>query len=57
MNWEDWDQLVKQFGMDIDSAPGGGAPTDWAGGGNWDAMMNNGMNMRMGMGMSGGDWF
>ena len=55
LNWENWDQLVKQFGMDVDGAPGGGVATDWAGG-NWD-MLNNGANLRMGMGMGGGDWF
>lgn len=55
LNWENWDQLVKQFGMDVDQGPGGGAAADWAGG-NWEMMTNN-VNMRMGMGMSGGDWF
>ena len=54
MNWQNWDQLVKQFGMDVDQGPGAGAATDWAGG-NWD--MINGTNLRMGMGMGGGDWF
>ena len=58
LNWENWDQLVKQFGMggmDVDSAPGAGLATDWAGG-NWE-MLTNGANLRMGMGMGGGDWF
>lgn len=56
LNWENWDQLVKQFGMDVDGPPGaGGVATDWAGG-NWD-LMANGANSRMGMGMGGGDWF
>jgi hypothetical protein len=55
LNWENWDQLVKQFGMDVDGPPGAGVAADWAGG-NWD-MMTNGGNLRMGMGMGGGDWF
>lgn len=55
LNWANWDQLVKQFGMDVDQAPGGGAAADWAGS-NWE-MMANTANMRMGMGMGGGDWF
>jgi hypothetical protein len=45
LNWENWDQLVKQFGMDIDQVPGAGAATDWAGGG-WDLLANGG-NTRM----------
>lgn len=68
LNWQNWDQLVKQFGsgMEVDSGQhGSGVATDWAGG-NWDGMMNGaggGMNgnMRMGMGMNmgmgSGDWF
>lgn len=55
LNWENWDQLVRQFGMDVDPAPGSGVAADWAGG-NWD-IMTNGQNLRMGMGMGGGDWF
>ncbi|KAK4628633.1 Bikaverin cluster transcription factor bik5 [Fulvia fulva] len=56
LNWENWDQLVRQFGMDIESnpAPTGNAMT-------WNApnfeMGTNGQNLRMGMGMGGGDWF
>jgi hypothetical protein len=45
LNWENWDQLVKQFGMDVDLIPGAGAPTDWAGS-HWD-LLSNGGNMRM----------
>ena len=55
LNWESWDQLVKRFGMDVDQAPGAGAAADWSGS-NWDAVAN-GQNLRMGMGMGGGDWF
>jgi hypothetical protein len=55
LNWENWDQLVKQFGMEVDQVPGTGVAADWAGG-NWD-MMTNGPNLRMGMGMGGGDLF
>lgn len=54
LNWESWDQLVRQFGMDVDGGPaqesaGGG----WAGP-DWDGLGNQ-QGMRMGMG--GGDWF
>ncbi len=52
INWENWDQLVKQFGMDVDSVPGTGVATDWAGG-NWDILMN-GPNTARPM---QGDWF
>ena len=55
LNWENWDQLVRQFGMDVDSAPGDGMAANWAGP-NWDSS-TLGPNMRMGMGMGGGDWF
>ncbi|KAK5134016.1 hypothetical protein LTR08_007021 [Meristemomyces frigidus] len=59
LNWENWDQLVRQFGMDVDQTfdirPGSGNPDVWAGS-NWD-MGSSGQNMRMGTGMGGGDWF
>ena len=51
LDWENWDQLVRQFGVDVDSVPGAGVAADWAGG-NWD-ILTNGANLRMG----GGDWF
>lgn len=58
LDWQNWDQLVRQFGMDIDStASGTGMADDW-GGPNWNYMGNGGPNggggTRMGM---GGDWF
>ncbi|KAK5165795.1 uncharacterized protein LTR77_008718 [Saxophila tyrrhenica] len=58
INWENWDQLVKQFGMDVDSVPGAGVATDWAGGG-WDVLANgvNGVNGTSGVGGSGEEWF
>ena len=53
LNWENWDQLVKQFGMDVDQVPAGaGVAADWAGS-NW----NNITNSRMNMGMGSSDWF
>lgn len=57
LNWESWDQLVRQFGMDIDSngGVGNGSTTNWNGP-NWE-MGTSGQNLRMGMGMGGGDWF
>lgn len=81
LNWESWDQLVRQFGTNVDqrSLSGGGAgfANDGGGGGggvgawgggvgggaagggavpNWE-MLANGTNLRLGMGMGGGDWF
>lgn len=51
IDWANWDQLVRQFGMDVDT-PLSGQPADWAGP-NW----NNAGGMPMGMGMGQGDWF
>lgn len=58
LDWQGWDQLVRQFGMDVDpGVPGAGAPADWAGG-NWGLVGEGGTGGagggRMGM---GGDWF
>jgi len=55
LNWENWDQLVRQFGMAVDHQPTsvedlGHAKSNWNGAG-WEM----GGNLRMGMG--GGDWF
>lgn len=67
VNWANWDQLVRQYGMDLDSGIGdgpGGQVGGLAGAGNgmnWNGpnweMGTNGANLRMGMGMGGGDWF
>ena len=61
LNWENWDQLVRQFGMDVDQTfdirPG--MSTADGLGPNWDmGPLPNGQNLRMGtgMGMGGGDW-
>jgi len=55
LNWENWDQLVRQFEMDAD---GGGNANAWNG---QNADVANSapgpQNLRMGMGMGGGDWF
>jgi len=69
MDWANFDQLVRQYGMDVDQDAGGGQPANWSGP-NWVYTGNNvngistgmngkGMNMRMGMGMGMGssDWF
>ena len=55
--WESWDQLVRQFGMDVDSGAGmeDGTATNWNGPpGN---IQGGASSMRMGLGMNGGDWF
>lgn len=58
LNWENWDQLVRQFGQDADvatrNAPGTTAGQYWAGP-QWET--SGGTNPRPGMGMGGGDWF
>ena len=56
LDWQGWDQLVRQFGMDVDpTAPGAGVPADWAGS-NWNYLGDGsgGGGGRIGM---GGDWF
>lgn len=60
MNWENWDHLVRQFGMDVDSGTTGAsmnwnAPLPENGNGNYGGP--SGANLRTGFGMSGGDWF
>lgn len=59
LNWENWDQLVRQFGMDVDQTfdirAGAGNADGWAAP-TWD-VAPAGQNLRMGMGMGGGDWF
>ncbi|KAK5122667.1 hypothetical protein LTR85_003930 [Meristemomyces frigidus] len=61
LNWENWDQLVRQFGMDVDRTfdirAGTGAVDGWTGQApSWD-VAPAGQNLMMGMGMGGGDWF
>ena len=58
LNWQSWDQLVKQYGMDVDGGSASGGQIGWASGSSWD-VTPGGANMRMsmGMGMGGGDWF
>ncbi|WPG98895.1 Bikaverin cluster transcription factor bik5 [Acrodontium crateriforme] len=53
LDWENWDQLVRQFGTNIDGAGDGTAAWNSP---NWE-MGTSGPNLRMGMGMGGGDWF
>lgn len=62
LNWESWDQLVRQYGMELDQNPDGGVPANWAGPMTWNLGANGaGPNMRMGpgmgMGSGSGDWF
>ena len=59
MDWENWDQLVRQFGMDIDSGAGDVDATSAAwNGANWDmASGPSNANLKSGFGMSGGEWF
>ena len=61
LSWENWDQLVRQFGMEVDSGPGAetletNAPAAGWEQPNWE-MGPGSANLRMGMGMGGGDWF
>ncbi|KAK3650945.1 hypothetical protein LTR56_005996 [Elasticomyces elasticus] len=64
VNWQNWDELVRQFGMDVDTTfdrrPGDtgidGLPDD-----TWNMAppnpVQNNLRMGMGMGGGGGDWF
>jgi hypothetical protein len=73
LDWENWDQLVRQFGMDVDSGEGVDS-SNWEflgdgggqalgsgaapGGGDAAATPAAGQqSYRMGPGMGGGDWF
>jgi hypothetical protein len=73
LDWENWDQLVRQFGMDVDSGEGVDS-SNWEflsggvgqglgsgvapGGGGAAAPAASGQqSYRMGPGMRGGDWF
>lgn len=58
VNWENWDQLVRQFGMDVDQTFD--IRADDPSGNGWsqedmNMMSMNGFNSKMGMG--GSDWF
>ncbi|KAK3074291.1 hypothetical protein LTR53_003402 [Teratosphaeriaceae sp. CCFEE 6253] len=64
VNWQNWDELVRQFGMDVDTTfdrRPGDMGVDGAPGEAWNANVPAGnpaqANLRMGMGMGGGDWF
>ncbi|KAM0720277.1 hypothetical protein Q7P37_004413 [Cladosporium fusiforme] len=63
LDWESWDQLVRQFGMDIDPVDGedGQDGNAWNGVGglpsNGQVPGNGQQNYRMGSTMGGGDWF
>lgn len=59
LDWENWDQLVRQFGMDVDVGEGaeGTDSTNWDLMGNGQASATGQQDYRMGPGMSGGDWF
>ncbi|KAK0307402.1 hypothetical protein LTR82_015909 [Friedmanniomyces endolithicus] len=63
VNWQNWDELVRQFGMDVDTTfdrrPSDvgfdGLPDDGSTMAPNPAQAN--LRMGMGMGMGGGDWF
>jgi len=70
LDWENWDQLVRQFGMDVDSGEGAENPAwEFMGDGGGQALGASAgaagagvpapaqQNYRMGPGMGGGDWF
>ena len=52
LNWENWDQLVRQWGMDVDAGPAGAAGWEM-GGGSWD-VNGNGNGFGAGGGGIGG---
>ncbi|TKX19193.1 fungal specific transcription factor domain-containing protein 69 [Elsinoe australis] len=53
LDWANFDNMVRQFGMDIDTTPGnGGQAAAWAGS-NWGTFGTN----TNGMGMGTSDWF
>lgn len=62
MDWENWDQLVRQFGMDMDS---GAVDVDLTGanwdGADWDMTTgttgSSNANSKTGFGISGPEWF
>lgn len=60
LNWENWDQLVRQFGQDADSAArnasGNTAGQYWAGP-QWGTTGEANSRMGTDPGMGGGDWF
>ncbi|KAF2211648.1 hypothetical protein CERZMDRAFT_112381 [Cercospora zeae-maydis SCOH1-5] len=59
MDWENWDQLIRQVGMDVDSGVSGieESVINWNGI-NWDATNGtSNVHMNAGFGMSGGEWF
>lgn len=61
VSWQNWDELVRQFGMDVDTTFDR-RPSDVGIDGmpeaGWTAAPNSAQaNLRMGMGMGGGDWF
>ncbi|KAI7286569.1 hypothetical protein KC352_g4872, partial [Hortaea werneckii] len=58
MNWENWDQLVRQFGMDVDQTfdiRADATPVNGWSNEDMNMMSMNGFNSKMGMG--GSDWF
>lgn len=59
LDWESWDQLVRQFGMDVDGDEKieGQDSTNWDFMGTGSTPATGQQNYRMGPGMSGGDWF
>ena len=67
VNWQNWDELVRQFGMDVDTTfdrrPGDMDLDAGCTNGGWNMAPPGGgnnpvqANLRMGMGMGGGDWF
>jgi hypothetical protein len=59
LDWESWDQLVRQFGMDVDGGERveGQDPANWDFLGNGQTPGTGQQSYRMGPSMSGGDWF
>jgi hypothetical protein len=59
LDWDSWDQLVRQFGMDVDGGERveGQDPANWDFLGNGQTPGTGQQSYRMGPSMSGGDWF
>ncbi|KAF2720932.1 hypothetical protein K431DRAFT_285401 [Polychaeton citri CBS 116435] len=57
LNWENWDHLVRQFGMDIDKAGESIPNNPWSGPDSSSEMRNDGASLRFNTNLGGGDWF
>ena len=56
MDWEGWDRLVRQFGMDVDDVSGQSIQASNWGASDWEKFPDHGASGTS-MGMRGSDWF